>query len=61
MAFTLELTTKTELLEKLKFPDSASKSIVDQGFVELKELKELGVQNLCKIIRNPGGPSQVNP
>eukprot|EP00957_Ditylum_brightwellii_P138326 10543036-Ditylum_brightwellii.AAC.1 len=58
MALTPEQTTQMELFNMLKFPDSDSRSIVDQGFVGLKELKELGgteVENLCKIIRKPGG------
>eukprot|EP00957_Ditylum_brightwellii_P039914 3021918-Ditylum_brightwellii.AAC.1 len=45
-------------LKEFKFQDSASKSIVDQGFVLLKELKKLGgtdVENLCKVIRKTGG------
>eukprot|EP00957_Ditylum_brightwellii_P154331 11744603-Ditylum_brightwellii.AAC.1 len=58
MALTPEETTQMELLKRLKFPASASRAIVDQGFVKLKELKELRdveVENLCKIIIKPGG------
>eukprot|EP00957_Ditylum_brightwellii_P153657 11693756-Ditylum_brightwellii.AAC.1 len=58
MACTPEQTTQMELLKRLKFPDSVSKAIVNQGFVGLRKLKELrgtGVANLCKIIRKPGG------
>eukprot|EP00957_Ditylum_brightwellii_P115934 8842835-Ditylum_brightwellii.AAC.1 len=58
MDLTPEETTQMELLNRLKFPDSASRAIVNQGFVGLKELKELRdveVENLCKIIIKPGG------
>eukprot|EP00957_Ditylum_brightwellii_P002762 212147-Ditylum_brightwellii.AAC.1 len=58
MALTPEQTAQMELLKRIKFPDSASKAIVNQVFVGLKELKELGdtdVENLCKLIRKPGG------
>ena len=58
MAPTAEETAQTQLLVGLKFPEEAAKSIIKQGFVGLEELKELGddeVENLCKIVRRPGG------